>query len=758
MAIKSKQKNKPTTVIFQAKIQQQRYYNDDSCFGVYVFATQNEIPEYDSLKPLVLADGSDCNIYMSILSGNMQQLIIGNTYEVEAELIYNNKYKSWQYQLITVKENMEFTEDNQRNYLLSILTENQVNNLLSVYPDIVERVISNNEIDISKVKGIGEAKWENCKAKIIENYNISDILTMLSPLGVTYNMVKKLVMSEEQPELLKQKLLKNPYMMTKIKGLGFKRVDDLALKLKPELKQSIERIIAFTKYYFISLGENEGHTYVRLDTFKNEMSNNIPECMSLYDDFINSQKRTNLFLHFSGNKVGLKEYYDNETAVLGLIEYLSGFKPKKIENYDEIIKRVEKEQGFNFNDEQIEVINRAINQPVVLITGKAGSGKTSITKALLSIFSENSLNVSCCALSAKAAQRITEATGFPASTIHRLLQCQGDEFSHNKLNPLPCDVLLVDEFSMINTKIALVLMSAVKEGTRVIICGDNRQLPPIGYGNIFNDLLNLKNHIYSVYKLTKVHRQAEDSGILVDANKIRDGIDPIPIKEIRVESGKNKDMVYRFGESREGLRRMAIKSYLNAVKTNGLDNVVIITPRKDKCINSVTEINNIIQENLIPNSSKEIKYINQVYKVGAKIIQRVNNYEKEVFNGEIGTLVDIIFADSGNINDSVIKCEYKNITNEKEKRTVEYEYKELEQIQLAYALTVHLSQGSGYNCVIAIIDNTDYILLDNCLLYTALTRAKKKCLLLAEPSAYKRAIKTNHTISRQTWLSLMNED
>lgn len=164
-----------------------------------------------------------------------------------------------------------------------------------------------------------------------------------------------------------------------------------------------------------------------------------------------------------------------------------------------------------------------------------------------------------------------------------------------------------------------------------------------------------------------MHRQAEDSGILVDANKIRDGIDPIPIKEIRVESGKNKDMVYRFGESREGLRRMAIKSYLNAVKTNGLDNVVIITPRKDKCINSVTEINNIIQENLIPNSSKEIKYINQVYKVGAKIIQRVNNYEKEVFNGEIGTLVDIIFADSGNINDSVIKCEYKNITNEKEK-------------------------------------------------------------------------------------------
>lgn len=758
MAIESKQKNKPTTVIFQAKIQQQRYYNDDSCFGVYVFTTQNEIPEYDSLKPLVLADGSNCNIYMSILSGSMQQLIIGNTYEVEAELVYNNKYKSWQYQPITVKENMEFTEDNQRNYLLSILTENQVNNLLSVYPDIVERVISNNEIDISKVKGIGEAKWENCKAKIIENYNISDILTMLSPLGVTYNMVKKLVMSEEQPELLKQKLLKNPYMMTKIKGLGFKRVDDLALKLKPELKQSIERIIAFTKYYFISLGENEGHTYVRLDTFKNEMSNNIPECMSLYDDFINSQKRTNLFLHFSGNKVGLKEYYDNETAVLGLIEYLSGFKPKKIENYDEIIKRVEKEQGFNFNDEQIEVINQAINQPVVLITGKAGSGKTSITKALLSVLSENSLKVSCCALSAKAAQRITEATGFPASTIHRLLQCQGDEFSYNKLNPLPCDVLLVDEFSMINTKIALSLMSAVKEGIRVIICGDNRQLPPIGYGNIFNDLLNLKNPIYSVYKLTKVHRQAEDSGILVDANKIRDGIDPIPIKEIRVESGKNKDMVYRFGESREGLRRMAIKSYLNAVKTNGLDNVVIIAPRKDKCINSVTEINNIIQENLIPNSSKEIKYINQVYKVGAKIIQRVNNYEKEVFNGEIGTLVDIIFADSGNINDSVIKCEYKNITNEKEKRTVEYEYKELEQIQLAYALTVHLSQGSGYNCVIAIIDNTDYILLDNCLLYTALTRAKKKCLLLAEPSAYKRAIKTNHTVSRQTWLSLMNED
>lgn len=742
LALVKNKKDNDITVTIQAKIQQERYYNEETCFGVYEFTT-------------ITSDDDPKNISIDILSGEVQQLVVGNTYEVKAKCVYNSKYKSWQYQPVSVKEEIEFNENNQRNFLLSILTENQVESLLSVYPNIVNKVINEEDIDLTKVKGIGEVKWKKCKDKIIENYNISDILAILSPLGVTYNTVKKLVQSEERPELLKQKLLKNPYMMTKIKGLGFKKVDDLALKLEPNLRQSTERIVHFIKYYFTEVGKNEGHTYVTLDTLKREVSNNISECMSLYDDFIASQKRADLFLHFKDDKVGLKEYYDNELSIMKLIDNLYNGTFKTISNYEDIIKRVEIEQGFDFNDEQIKVINQSVNKPVVLITGKAGSGKTSITKALLNIFKDNSLNISCCALSAKAAQRITEATGFTSSTIHRLLGCQGEKFFYNKNNLLCCDALLIDEFSMVNIEVALSLFSAIKKGTRVIICGDNRQLPPIGYGNIFNDLLNLKASKYDVYKLKKVHRQAEDSGILVDANKIRDGVDPLPVKETRVVSGKNKDMVYRFGDNRETLRQVAIRSYLNAVESNGIDNAVIITPRRDSCVNSVTEINNIIQNELIPNTAKQVKYLNQVYKVGAKIIQRANNYKKDVFNGEIGMITDIVFADNGKIQDSIIKCEYKNLADKTEKKLIEYEYSELNQIQLAYALTAHLSQGSGYNCVVAIIDNTDYVLLDNCLLYTILTRAKKKCLLLAEPSAYRRAIRTNHTTSRQTWLSLL---
>lgn len=162
---------------------------------------------------------------------------------------------------------------------------------------------------------------------------------------------------------------------------------------------------------------------------------------------------------------------------------------------DKVIRDAELSQGFEFDATQLDVIRGSLNKPVVLITGKAGTGKTSITRALLDIYTYNNMEIRCCALSAKAAQRITEATGYKASTIHRLLKYQQDsdssieeQFKYNSHNPLPIDVLFIDEFSMINVPLALSILSAVKQGTRVIICGDNRQLPPIGYGNVFNDL------------------------------------------------------------------------------------------------------------------------------------------------------------------------------------------------------------------------------------------------------------------------------
>ena len=270
-------------------------------------------------------------------------------------------------------------------------------------------------------------------------------------------------------------------------------------------------------------------------------------------------------------------------------------------------------------------------------------------------------------------------------------------------------------------------------------------MPPIGFGNIFSDLLDRKE-IFNINELTKVLRQAEKSGILMDANKIREGINPIKQAELKIIHGELQDMYYMFRNERDTLNSIAIKTYLKTIEEDGLDDTIIIVPRKKDCINSTREINIRIQDILIDNTKSYLKYGNIKYKLGAKIIQRTNDYDKNVFNGEIGYIVDI-FKERERDNDyNMFSVEYPG------SKIIHYTKNELDQIDFAYALTVHLVQGSGYKTIIGIVDNTHTILLDACLLYTLLTRAKKKALLLAEPSAFIKCIKNNKSITRQTWL------
>ena len=288
---------------------------------------------------------------------------------------------------------------------------------------------------------------------------------------------------------------------------------------------------------------------------------------------------------------------------------------------------------------------------------------------------------------AKAAQRITEATSFQASTIHRLLGAKGlNEFAYNYENPLPYDVILADECSMNNARIFYDLISAIKPGSRLIMSGDCQQLPPIGFGNIFSDILELKGQ-FNIYELTKVHRQAEKSGILTDANLIREGINPIQQPEFKIVSGELQDMYYMFRDNKQALNDIAIKMYLKSIEEDGLDDVIIITPRKKDCINSTIEINRIIQDKLISDNKPFLKKGNLKFKLGAKVIQRVNNYDKNIFNGEIGYIVDIFKAKPTDEYNNMFTVQYPS-------KPITYSKNELDQIDLAYA-SIHLSQG-GY--------------------------------------------------------------
>ena len=746
---------------FTAIITYEQYYSDDSTWGVFGFSTKDDIPFFT--KPTKTFDpfsdnktSDEENKKMSKLAGKMQHLVVGGEYVVKAKYKKDKKYGD-QYTPIAIYVIIPQSRETQLLFLKSMIPEWMADNLINAYPNVVNDVANGTlkTIDYSLVKGVREITWNKIKEKIINNYLISDIISMLKPIGVTYAMIKKLLSEEPNPVLLKQELEKNPYIMTKIDGIGFRKCDDLALKLKPELIDSTQRLVAFIQYYFKELGESKGHTWCSEKILRAAISNNIYECCNK----VNWLLENNDFLHIDNGRIGLKYYYDIEMQIYHLILNKSQIETTiniSDEAIDKAIKHAEEEQGFDYVVEQLDTIHKSLHRTVSLITGKAGTGKTSIVRAIVKAYMENNYMMTASALSAMAAQRITEATEFPAMTIHRTLGCQGlNDFTYNKDNHLITDVAFLDEGSMVNASLFLHWLEAIGDNTRIIISGDHKQLPPIGFGNVFSDLIEMFDDSV-VSKLVKPMRQAEKSGILVDANKIRENINPISEKlQPRIIHGELQDMYYMFRTNRQSLFNIAVKTFIKSVESDGIDNVVIAVPRRKDCLNSTTEINKVIQNELLGDVLQSIDGFDTTFKLGAKVMQTVNDYDKNVFNGEIGYVTKISERYEGKKKEEYCEVTYTDIFGKD--KIIEYTKKELAALDLAYAMTVHKLQGAGRKTVIGIIDNTHHQLLDNCMLYTLLTRAKKRCLLLAEPEAFLQCIRTSHN-NRNTWMMLETEN
>lgn len=739
---------------FKALITYKKYYSDDTMWGSYMFSTEDDIPHFTKQTKIDSQfeySGND-NKKFSCLAGKMQELIEGGEYIIKAQYKYDKTY-GHQYVPISIYAVIPQTKEQQLMFLKSLIPEWMAENLIEAYPNVVNDVANGTlkTIEYDKVKGVREITWNKIKDKIINNYLISDIIMMLKPIGVTYTMIKKLLSEEPNPALLKQQLEKNPWLLTKVNGLGWKKVDDLALKLNPDMIDSTERLVAFIKYYFVDLGEGKGHTWCSNKILKSAISNNVSECAEKVDWLL----KNNDFLYVSDNKIGLKYYHEIEMQIYEILLD----KSKKVtdinisgEAIEKAIKHAEEEQGFLYVQEQLNVIKDSLHRTISLITGKAGTGKTSIMRAIVKAYIENHFTLTASALSAMAAQRITEATSFPAMTIHRTLGCVGlNEFTFNKDNHMITSVAFLDEGSMVNASLFLHWLEAIDDNTRIIISGDHKQLPPIGFGNVFSDLIEMFDDSV-VSKLSKPMRQAEKSGILVDANLIRENINPITEKlQPRIIHGELQDMYYMFRNNRQSLFDIAVKTFLKSVETDGIDNVVIAVPRRKDCLNSTNELNKVIQNELLKD---ELSYINGFdikFKLGAKVMQTVNDYDKNVFNGEIGYITEISERYEGKKKEEYCIVTYTDIFGKD--KLIEYTKKELSALDLAYAMTVHKLQGAGRKIVIGIIDNTHHQLLDNCMLYTLLTRAKKRCLLIAEPQAFLQCIRTSHN-KRNTWMML----
>jgi exodeoxyribonuclease V alpha subunit len=443
----------------------------------------------------------------------------------------------------------------------------------------------------------------------------------------------------------------------------------------------------------------------------------------------------------------LRYQYEIELKIWKILNRIKNSTPIHIteEEINYGIEKAEERQGFPYTDQQKEVIRNSTKNNLTIVTGRAGVGKTSIARGILNVYGCHSIGA--CALSAKAAKRITEVSGFSATTIHRMLGAKGiNDFSYNEYNPLDFDVVFLDESSMVNSSLFYYLIRALKSGSKLILSGDSAQLSPISWGNPFADILSKD---LEINYLTKILRQSERSGIIQDANLVREGIDPLNgQKSFKSVSGELQDLVYMFRSDKNELRDIAIKTYLKTIQDPniGIDNCYILTMRKENAINSTREINKIIQNKLIDKDTLSMKHgEHKEFRLGARVIHTVNDYLRDTYNGDMGTVSGFGKDDEGDF----MEVDYGD-------KTTIYHKENLNELELAYCLTTHKFQGSEARIILGLIDNAAFMLLDRTALYTMLTRGKEKVLLLAEPYAFDRAIYEDHSGSRNTWTQYFN--
>lgn len=677
------------------------------------------------------------------LKGIMPKLEVGAEYSVKLTEV-NDKNFGVGYTVESVHQDIPASIDDQKAYLTTILTELQVKAIYDVYEgEDVLQMFKDDKFDYSKVKGFGETTYHNIRNKILSNIEMQEALVALSKYGLTYKIVSNLVKRYGSARMVVQKIEENPYVLTEVDGLGFKKVDSYALKMGIE-EESEYRVEACVRYILEEQSNNNGHSWILKSSLIKEASGLMKIDESHVSDYIDNQSESkNNNLYIDDKRIGMKHLYKYEKSIYEGINEIQSYKPLRVENIDEKISKAQEKQGFEFTDEQRGAIEKVVNNNVSVITGKAGTGKTTILKGVIEVLGKG--NYYTCALSGKASQRIAESTGLDASTMHRMLGFDAQNgFAYDRESPLPYDVVVLDEASMVNSYLFSCLIDAIKRGGKIIIIGDIEQLEPIGAGNVLKDMI-LSGKVPTAY-LTKVHRQAMKSGILSIANEIREGKQFLDKDEFgRHILGELKDLHVNAYKKQESVKKSILKScrmYLESPEFD-LMNFQVIVPLKKRGEISTQKLNIELQQIFNPEMKPVLKRGIYEFKEGDKVIQQGNNYDEMVFNGTLGMVTEI------NTEKKEITIDFVGVGN------VTYTQENMSQIDMAYALTVHRVQGSQFENVIIGLDYSSYVLLSRQLVYTALTRASKLCIMAVEVDALRHSIRTDKSSKRNTFLSEM---
>lgn len=674
-----------------------------------------------------------------VVKGYFPPLTHGNEYIFYGNLTVHPKFGE-QYDVFTYEKELPKTEESLVKYLSSDLfygigkkTAERIVNNLGV--QAIEKILADESV-LDQIPGMTEKLKKRFVSDLQLHQGFDQVTLELAKHGIGLQLAQK-IYDVYQEKTIKQ-LKENPYSFVfTIEGFGFQRADDIAQSIGIE-KNHPSRIQAGI-LHILELESLDGHVYVEEKNLINKTIKLLfPKQMDLIDEneilnhiqFLENEQA----IVKENEKVYLPHLYYAEEGIASQLKRIMDLEVEEIYDESELLKiigEIEEKEGIAYGEEQYEAIKSALNEKVIILTGGPGTGKTTVIKGIIQCYDaflkatnkkQHESNYILTAPTGRAAKRLSESTGLKAKTIHSLLGWMGEEeFEYNASNQLEGKILIVDEFSMVDVWLANRLLKAVPSDMKVIFVGDEDQLPSVGPGQVLSDLL--RSEQIPISRLTEIYRQKEDSFIIKLAHKIKNNeIDDLNLT-------KKDD--FNFIECKQEQVLSVIEQIVKKAVERGYQkkDIQILAPMYKTNV-GIHQLNNTLQNIFNPDDEniRSIQHFDQILKTGDKVIQLVNQPEKQVFNGDIGEIVAIKKATETESKKEEVVVDYDGLL-------VSYTKQELNQIMLAYAISIHKSQGSEFPIVILPVVKAFKRMLVKKLLYTAITRSKTSLIICGERDA-----------------------
>lgn len=737
---------------FKGVIERCVYNSPD--FKIYAVITDKK--QYPELKQ---------NKYDNVsILGELSDLTLGVEYEftaVEQESKYGTSYK-----VLNVRRDLSTTVEETYIFLSEILTENQAKVLVENYPNIIQMVKDNDltNIDLSKLKGIGLKTFDIIKDKIITNYCLMELVVEFKNI-LSMNMIKRIYDEYSSIDVLKKKLKDKPYTtLTRISRVGFKTADSIILQLQKEniidfgydIKTSPDRCLA-CMLYLLEENENEGHTKMNLANLRQQCLKTVPSCAH---HFVDAIKDKSIYYNKENMSVSLIETYNTEKYIASTI--LSNlYNTRNVWDFD--IEKYREVGEFKLSDEQIKILDVTCKNNIAILNGFAGSGKTASTQGLIKMLKSNNKSFRLFSPTGRAAKVLHENTNEPASTIHRGLgYTPPSEWNYNSENKLHTDIVIVDEFSMVDIWLFKRLLEAIDfKYTKILLIGDNAQLPSVSCGNLLHDFMEA--NIIPTVTLNKIFRYSS-GGLMKVATDTR-CCKPYLSSDMKAKAtvfGGNQDYMF-IDLASEAIPKNVVALYKKLLDNgSSVEDIQVLTAKNIGDCGAVV-LNNMIQRVANPNYGSEVnmKIGDTTYYQGDLILQTVNNYDAiidtkftyEEDDIDIGWEDDEPTAFVANGETGIIKEVYNTYAVVDFNGVyVKYHRSDMNMVKLGYAISIHKSQGGGFKKVILCTPQSHIFMLNSNLLYVGLTRMKEKLYHLGSLQSINQAVKKKANLTRHTFM------